>query len=312
MATLLSAKDVLVKYDITSPRRNPDSKTGKYAAHEFQDYAYKLAKDLRDLDNLKIYMKLAKTVERSLLERCFSYVADVNTEEKGRLFLWKLKKLREEILKRRTKSDFSYEVVTKYNSKFRDVLAKKLVSENNYKIATLISPLIISNKFLKSSPKILLINPSSDLLVELLIEHGFNVYCLDSSKTIISNLKTSFPKQKRKFITKKFLSNSYKLNQFDLIFINRLFNSSPLSSHKEIVKNLRQILKQNSKILVLNKSKGAEDTEFWNEKIIKDLEYLFCSVERSQKSLKSLFQDNLFKSQTSHQVSKIETLFEFR
>ena len=42
----------------------------------------------------EIYMKLAKTVHRSLLEKALSFVIDSKADNKGALFMWKLKELR--------------------------------------------------------------------------------------------------------------------------------------------------------------------------------------------------------------------------
>ena len=71
--------------------------TDKYVSREFQKYAYELAKELDDLEHRSLYMKLAKETPRGLLESARSFVKDAQyVQSKGRLYMWKLKKLRDE------------------------------------------------------------------------------------------------------------------------------------------------------------------------------------------------------------------------
>lgn len=69
---------------------------GGYISQEFQDYGYRLASELNDLKHKSLYIKLAKTEQRSLLEKARSFVIDSNARSKSRLFMWKLKQLRQE------------------------------------------------------------------------------------------------------------------------------------------------------------------------------------------------------------------------
>lgn len=66
----------------------------KYVSREFQTFALKLAEDLDDYKHRAIYMRLAKTVHRSILERALTFAIDSNAKNKGGLFMWKLKELR--------------------------------------------------------------------------------------------------------------------------------------------------------------------------------------------------------------------------
>lgn len=65
----------------------------KYISREFQSYGYYLSEQLNDLKHRGIYMKLAKTMPRAILEKALSYVKDANVKRKGALFMWKLKEL---------------------------------------------------------------------------------------------------------------------------------------------------------------------------------------------------------------------------
>jgi hypothetical protein len=67
----------------------------KYISREFQQYGYDLAEELGDMSHKALYIKLAKTTPRSLLENARSFVKDANNaKSKGRLFMWKLKQLK--------------------------------------------------------------------------------------------------------------------------------------------------------------------------------------------------------------------------
>lgn len=79
--------DLLAKYE---PKTN-----GKYISQEFQDYGYRLAMDLNDSIHKALYIKLAKTVPRAILEQARSFVIDApNVKNKGKLFMWKLAEIR--------------------------------------------------------------------------------------------------------------------------------------------------------------------------------------------------------------------------
>lgn len=69
---------------------------GGYISHEFQDYGYRLAVQLDDLKHKSLYIKMAKEVDRSILEKARSFITDSNARSKARLFMWKVKQLKEE------------------------------------------------------------------------------------------------------------------------------------------------------------------------------------------------------------------------
>lgn len=72
----------------------------KYVSREFQKYGYDLAQELGDTENVSLYIKLAKETLRGLLESARSFVRDAyNVESKSKLFMWKLKQLKDEYAK---------------------------------------------------------------------------------------------------------------------------------------------------------------------------------------------------------------------
>jgi len=81
----LSIKEILKKF-------NPLE--DKYISREYQSYGVFLAKKLGEESRKSLYIKLAKTVPRPILEAALRFVIDSNARRKGALFMWKLKELR--------------------------------------------------------------------------------------------------------------------------------------------------------------------------------------------------------------------------
>ncbi len=67
----------------------------KYISREFQKYGIYLAETLDDYKHKALYIRLAKTVPRAILEKTLTFVKDANATSKARLFMWKMKELRQ-------------------------------------------------------------------------------------------------------------------------------------------------------------------------------------------------------------------------
>lgn len=71
---------------------------GKYISQEFQDYGYRLAVDLNDMEHKSLYIRMAKTVDRAILEQARAFAVDAeHAKSKGRLFMWKVSDLKKNI-----------------------------------------------------------------------------------------------------------------------------------------------------------------------------------------------------------------------
>lgn len=68
----------------------------KYVSREFQSFGIHLAEELDDYKHRSLYIKLAKTVHRSILEKALSFCIDSNAKNKGALFMWKLQQVKDE------------------------------------------------------------------------------------------------------------------------------------------------------------------------------------------------------------------------
>jgi hypothetical protein len=69
---------------------------GGHITQEFQDFGYRLAMELNDEAHKSLYMRLAKVTDRIILEKALSFVKDANARSPARLFMWKVKQLKEE------------------------------------------------------------------------------------------------------------------------------------------------------------------------------------------------------------------------
>lgn len=90
-----SIKSVLDKF-------NPQ--TDKYVSREFQTYGIHLAEVLDDYKHKSLYIKLAKTTPRALLDKSLSFAIDSTAKNKGALFMWKLKQYKDEAKKNEVKN----------------------------------------------------------------------------------------------------------------------------------------------------------------------------------------------------------------
>lgn len=66
----------------------------KFISREFQTFGIHLAEELDDYKHKSLYIKLAKTTHRSILEKALSFCVDSNAKNKGALFMWKLKQIK--------------------------------------------------------------------------------------------------------------------------------------------------------------------------------------------------------------------------
>lgn len=82
-----SVKQILNKFNPLEDR---------YISREFQSFGIYLSEQLEDYKHKALYIKLAKTIHRSILEKALTFCVDSNAKSKGALFMWKLKLLKNE------------------------------------------------------------------------------------------------------------------------------------------------------------------------------------------------------------------------
>jgi len=79
-----SIKDILKNFD---PLKD------KYISRDFQAFGIYLAEKLGEPRKKSLYIKLAKTIPRPVLEEALRFVSDSKARKKGALFMWKLKEM---------------------------------------------------------------------------------------------------------------------------------------------------------------------------------------------------------------------------
>jgi hypothetical protein len=73
--------------------QNFDPLEDKYISREFQAFGCHLAEKLQDTQHKALYIRLAKTIPRPVLEEALRFVVDSKAKSKGGLFMWKLKQM---------------------------------------------------------------------------------------------------------------------------------------------------------------------------------------------------------------------------
>lgn len=81
--------------NISEILKNKQLKRDPRNSYEFQAYGNTLAEELGDIKHRALYIRLAKTENRVLLERARDFIKQQEkATTKGRLFMWKLKQLK--------------------------------------------------------------------------------------------------------------------------------------------------------------------------------------------------------------------------
>src|SRR5258706_13201384 len=76
-------------------KKRANTPINKYVSREYQDYGYRLAMELDDEAHKALYIRMAKTYDRQLLEAARTFVMDANARSRARLFMWKVKQIKE-------------------------------------------------------------------------------------------------------------------------------------------------------------------------------------------------------------------------
>ncbi len=67
----------------------------KNIAYEFQEYGVYLAESLQDTKHYSLYIKLAKEMDRKILENALNFTKGyLGAKSKARVFMWRLQQLR--------------------------------------------------------------------------------------------------------------------------------------------------------------------------------------------------------------------------
>jgi len=79
-------------------------------SHEFQAYGNRLAEELGDKKHRSLYIKMAKSEDRNLLEEArASVLSSKKATTKGKLFMWKLGQLKKDIAEKKKNEETTSE-----------------------------------------------------------------------------------------------------------------------------------------------------------------------------------------------------------
>jgi hypothetical protein len=247
---IVSAQDILNSISHLGTRELGEQKS-RHPKHEFQAFAYKIAHDLSDLENLHIYMHLLKKVDRYIIEQAYGYIRDSQSANKKKLFLWKLKELRTERKLSEQNKDFSYKSIIKRMKIFRDRYSKNILGKylekdpfiefviknlnhGNYKSMLLFCvPYIILIKLMCNLTNVLHFYDYSKSVRKLIIENLLN------QKTKIKHLGWNDP-----------LKPPKDTRKYQLIILDHLFSIIPFDFEDKFWDMLKTISDTNSEILM--------------------------------------------------------------
>lgn len=264
MAKFKTASDILNSYDFLQARE----KAQRYVKHEFQDYAIRLASDLGDLPHKAIYLRLAKTVNRSLLEQAavfaLGYFKELN---KGKVFMWKLAQLRAETQQKKDSGNFDSEFVLKKMGKLYDELPREFFAkhEADFKKKKDLLPKIFGDQ----KQKIYFTGLNSGYEAFELMRNGSNVAGYDISRSFTDAAKklTGSKKLVRKYDNAQLT----KPESFDTIY-SILWPLITLDAENKYIDTFAKALKPGGK-LILEVLVGEENKQEWVKFTYKEKDY---------------------------------------
>lgn len=274
-----SAKNILFNTELFT-------KKSRHPANEFQAYAYKLAHDLNDLAHLQIYMRMAKTTERSLMERAFSFVADSTSQDKGRLFLWKLKQLKKEMKFKINKENFSYEFVFGVNKDFRNDMWQEITSKKDGTkfITESLQEILnenIFNKNIRRKRKFLVYGYLHPEAIKSMITPKSEVTVYEYSKNLSGYIKNALTKIKVN--RRDFIAGKQKNNSFDVIIFSNMWQLIPKEVEDIFLEKLQRLIRKDGIVIFLNKY-HKENSQSYNEVIKNNLRYYYFQKKFNSKT----------------------------
>ncbi len=243
---MISAKQLLDKRFSNEPK----GKGKRHAAHEFQAFAYKIAADFNDVENLRIYLSVLKNVDRLIVEKAYSYTIDSKSDNKAKVFFWKIKQLRKEFEDYKNSTNFEWDFVYKNAKKIRDLYSEDIVDGAKIRL-DFIQAQILQN------------NPSRVLLLNLPVAvEGFKkIDYVDLSSKVLKLIKVPQARKKSADILEMKLKSKY-----DLIISDYAWNTIPFDSESAFFSNLISFLTKEGKIVMTVKI--APKSQSWKRKEI--------------------------------------------
>lgn len=306
MSTLVSIKDLLIQSDIVGigEKTNSSEDKKRRASHEFQAYAYRLAVDLNHLDRLPLYLRLAKTVPRNILEQTYTFVADANTQDKGPLFLWKLKQIRSELQGRIDATNFSSEFCLKNlktsRSKISDVILKKNTDDSIVNIILSFLTKLNIDHYQKFA---CVYGAESINLLEFLSTIYKKIYTLEPSTVLSRKAKAMLSTQHKSRIlvqAKSLYAKTKTDKRYSMFVVPKLFMSIPIEEHTKFFGEISAKMEKDG-IFVFGTKISSKEKQSWGKIYSNSNELVvlqkFVEKEKIQQSLENVGFATLFEIQ---------------
>lgn len=283
---LLLAKEIFATYNIL------EQNAGKrQAAHEFQAFAYKLAHDLNDLDNLRMYMRLAKTIDRSIMERAFSFAVDSRSDNRAKVFMWKLGDLRKYLKRKAEMNNFEYDYVLNKSKKVRDPIAKEIISSYKSGKQKLYET---AKDFIEKKSKVLISGlPSIELHIETKSK-AKKVHSHDISKYVMSEVKSNFKPREISTSHGDLLNSKIEKNSLDNIIVDYTWGAVPYDYETKFLGHLSDLLNQTGILVLFNKIE--QPIQEWREIEIGGKKQMFFHKRRDTQDVLSRLESLRFKA----------------
>lgn len=253
-----SAKDILISNDFLEARE----KTAKHIHHEFQDYGYRLANDLGDLSHVGIYMRLAKTEDRTLLEQAAAFALGYFDERnKGKIFMWKVQQLRRLRQQKQDMQNTDHSFVMKRMAQIIDDLSDLYAAvqrrdhtpEREQWLSELAAKLISAHPNIEDPAKfrVLVLGCGIGLEVDFLHRLGLNTFGADISRKLLQVGKQKSDNPNRLVRKPDMLDSKYKDNYFHMVIVMRRFwELVPIAAEPHYLAEIDRITKPDAVIAV--------------------------------------------------------------
>lgn len=238
-----------------------DAKNLRYIHHQFQDYGYRLALKLGDIQHKAIYIKLAKTTPKHLIEQAAAFASDYREElNKGKLFMWKLKKLREQEEEKNRIKDFSWQFVWSKTVIACDLLATQISKKEQERLPQYLALIKELSPLIQEITKPNLFDPLAGIGVDSSI---WSTYTKKStfweSRKQLANLSSTKLTYKKDPIAALIRTNK---KNFNIVWLVRLWDLIPLESQPVFIEALKPNLAAGA--IVVTTSKMADSSkEHW-------------------------------------------------
>lgn len=262
MTKFRSAASILRSEDFVKVQQQKD----KYVKHEFQDYAYRLAEKLGDMGHKHIYMRLARSTDRILLEQAASFALGYfNETNKGKLFMWKLKELKSQLQDRKRVTNFDYKFVLKEMKTLYDQLYLTIYAnrQRNFDPAFLNDLITFAHWEPNKKWKALIVGLESDDLLRYLTGLDIKTQAITFHKKIDTYMRAKIDPKPLLFKSDP-LEAKLKPNNFNFIYVPTFWKWIPLENENKFWHKFYEATADEGQLVIIAKTNDTS-IQTWQE-----------------------------------------------